>query len=183
MTSLKSLGERIVILGPSNAGKSTLAVALSRKLDLRVIHLDQLRHLPHTDWQQRSDDEFAALHDAAILGDRWIIEGNYTRLMPQRLDRATGAILLTSSRWLRLWRYFKRTLINRADRAGHLDGAKDSVKWAMIDWVMVKSRNSDKRYAAILHDSGMPLVECRSARALAALYRDWDLSGPRLPKR
>ncbi|WP_176083021.1 AAA family ATPase [Martelella sp. HB161492] len=183
MTSLATLGQRIVILGPSNAGKSTLSVALSQKLALPVIHLDQLRHLPHTDWQERPDDEFARLHDAAILGDRWIIEGNYTRLMPKRLDRATGAILLTSSPWLRLWRYFRRTLINRSDRAGHLDGAKDSIKWAMIKWVLVKSRNSDKRYAAILRDTGMPLVECQSARAVKELYRDWELPWPGKPAR
>ena len=32
MLPLHSLGERIVVLGPSNAGKSTLAVALSKNL-------------------------------------------------------------------------------------------------------------------------------------------------------
>jgi adenylate kinase family enzyme len=175
MLPLHSLGERIVVLGPSNAGKSTLAVALSKKLGFPAIHLDQLHHLPHTDWQPRPEAEFAKLHDAAILGERWVIEGNYSRLMPQRLSRATGAILVTSSHWLRFSRYLRRTLINRSDRAGHLEGAKDSLKWEMIHWVLVKTRNSGDKYATILRESGLPTVECCTANALNRLYRTWDL--------
>ena len=176
MLELESLGRRIVVLGPSNAGKSTLAVALSRKLNVEAIHLDQLQHLPNTDWQVRDEAEFARLHDEAILGDQWVMEGNYSRLMPQRLARATGAILVTSSRWLRLSRYFRRTLFNRADRAGHLEGAQDSVKWGMVDWILFKTRNSAGKYSEILHNSGLPLVECHTAKALNTLYREWNLS-------
>lgn len=70
MLPLHSVGERIVVLGPSNAGKSALAVALSKKLCFPTVHLDQLHHLPDTDWQPRPEPEFAALHDAAIRGER-----------------------------------------------------------------------------------------------------------------
>ncbi|EJC78139.1 adenylate kinase-like kinase [Rhizobium leguminosarum bv. trifolii WSM2012] len=179
MLPLHSLGERIVVLGPSNAGKSTLAVALSRKLGLPAVHLDQLHHLPHTDWEARPEAAFAALHDAAVLEERWIIEGNYSRLMPQRLARATGAILITSNHWLRFSRYLKRTLVNRSDRAGHLEGAKDSIKWEMIHWILIKTRNSGFRYATMLRQSGLPIVECHTAKALNDLYRTWHLSLPR----
>ncbi|WP_246703964.1 AAA family ATPase [Rhizobium sp. P38BS-XIX] len=179
MLPLHSLGERIVVLGPSNAGKSTLAVALSQKLGFPAIHLDQLHHLPHTDWKQRPEPEFAALHDAAILGEQWIMEGNYTRLMPQRFARATGAILINSHHWLRFARYLKRTLINSANRAGHLEGAKDSIKWEMIHWILVKTRNSGVKYSKILRESGLPTVECHTAEALNGLYQAWDLPNRR----
>ena len=139
------------------------------------MHLDQLQHLPNTDWQPRPEAEFAALHDAAILEECWVMEGNYSRLMPQRLARATGAIFVTSSRWLRFGRYVKRTLINRSSRAGHLEGAKDSIKWEMIHWILVKTRNSDAKYVAILRESGLPTVECHTAKGLDELYRAWDL--------
>lgn len=174
MLPLASLGERIAVLGPSNAGKSTLAVALSEKLGIPAVHLDQLRHLPNTDWQQRPEAEFAALHDAAIFEKSWVMEGNYSRLMPQRFARATGAILITSNRWLRFSRYLKRTLINRSDRAGHLEGARDSVTWEMTHWILIKTRNSAK-YAAIIRASGLPAVECHTAKALKDLYQAWDL--------
>jgi Adenylate kinase and related kinases len=179
MLPLHSLGDRIVVLGPSNAGKSTLAVALSKKLGFPAIHLDQLKHLPNTDWQQRPDAEFSALHDAAILGEQWVMDGNYSRLMPQRFARATGAILLSSNHWLRLGRYFKRTLINRSDRAGHLEGAQDSIKWEMIHWVAVRTQDSSLKYAQAIRQSGLPAVECNTAAALNQLYRTWDLPRPR----
>ena len=47
---LNALGQRIMVMGPSNAGKSTLATAIGRRLELPIVHLDQLNHLPNTDW-------------------------------------------------------------------------------------------------------------------------------------
>ncbi|HUA80436.1 MAG TPA: hypothetical protein VL997_08700, partial [Dyella sp.] len=74
---LHELGERICILGPSNSGKSTLANAIARKRGWLAIHLDQLFHLPGSDWIPRPLDEFVALHDEAIQGDTWVMDGNY----------------------------------------------------------------------------------------------------------
>lgn len=179
MLPLTALGERIVVLGPSNAGKSTLAVALAEKLGLPAVHLDRFSHLPNTDWKPRPEAEFAALHDAAILEERWVMEGNYSRLMPQRFARATGAILVTSGTWLRFARYLKRTLRNNAARAGHLEGARDSIKCEMVQWILFRTRGSAAKYAAVIRASGLPAVECRTARDLAALYRAWDLKAPR----
>ncbi|MET3722789.1 hypothetical protein [Sphingomonas trueperi] len=48
--TLDDLGPRLCILGPSNSGKSTLAFAIAAARGLPPIHLDQLHHLPHTDW-------------------------------------------------------------------------------------------------------------------------------------
>ncbi|MBX4877000.1 AAA family ATPase [Rhizobium lentis] len=175
MLPLHSLGERIAILGPSNAGKSTLAVALSEKLGIPPVHLDQLHHLPGTDWQPRPEAEFAALHDAAIHKERWVIEGSYSRLIPQRLARATGVIVITSNHWRRSFRYLKRTLANQPDRAGHLQGTKDSISWSMLKWILFETRNSDVIYAEVLQEFGLPTVQCHTAAALNNLYRTWDL--------
>ncbi|MEO0982522.1 MAG: AAA family ATPase [Pseudomonadota bacterium] len=179
MAPLRSLGERIIVLGPSNAGKSTLALALSEKLRLPVVHLDQLRHLPNTNWRERSDEEFAALHDRAIGSDRWIIEGNYSRLMPQRFQRATGAILITSNRWFRLGRYMRRTFDKPSARAGQLAGAKERMKWEMVDWILFKTPANAARYSKIIKAADVPTVECHSAKELGALYGQWGLSVPK----
>ena len=101
--NLDTLGPRICILGPSNSGKSTLADAIAAKQGLEPIHLDRLYHLPHTDWQPRPAGEFLTLHDAAIAGERWVMDGNYSSCLPQRLARATGLILLDLSTPLSLW--------------------------------------------------------------------------------
>lgn len=178
MLPLDAFGNRIMVLGPSNSGKSTLALAIADKLNLPVVHLDQLQHLPNTDWQARPESEFKTLHDDAILADKWVMDGNYSRLMKQRFARATGVILLTSNRWIRLGRYLKRCLIDPAARVGALDGGTDSVKWEMVDWILFKTPRNSVRYSNMIAQVPLPKVECRTLQELKRLYRDWGLRRP-----
>jgi adenylate kinase family enzyme len=171
---LCDLGERICILGPSNSGKSTLAEAIARKRGLPAVHLDQFYHLPNTDWQLRPADEFVALHDAAIAGDRWVMDGNYSNCMPQRLLRATGVILLDISMSASLLRYFRRTLFDRK-RFGALEGGRDSIKWDMIYHIAVVTPKNRKRYANMFNEIDLPKVRLPSIRAIHQCYERWDL--------
>lgn len=172
---LASLGPRIMICGPSNAGKSTLAVALAEKIGGEPFHVDLFRHLPDTDWVQRPDDEFAALHDAAILKERWVMDGNYSSLMPQRFARATGIVLLGDSRWANFRRYLWRTLFEKQSRPGSLAGDKDSIKWEMIRWILIVQPPKREQDRARLRAAGLPMVELRSMAELNRLYEAWGL--------
>ncbi len=172
---LDSLGRRIAILGPSSTGKSTLAVAIGRKLGVPPVHLDQYRFAPNTDWQQRPDAEFARLHDEAIAADGWVMDGNYSKVLPQRLARATGLILTADARWASLWRYFRRTLFERY-RIGALEGGRDSIKWNMIHWILVRSPPNQRRYRQTLRSSGRQCVEVRGMSGMNRLYAAWSLS-------
>lgn len=156
-------------MGPSNSGKSTLAAAISRVRTLDLVHLDLLHHLPHTDWIPRSATEFAALHDTAIMGSRWVIEGNYSRLLPQRLARATGFILLDTSTSVSLYRYVRRCWFER-HRHGALDGHSDKVKWDMIRHIAGATRANRKRYRAMFDDIDLPKVYIDTSRSLANFY-------------
>lgn len=168
---LDAFGERICIMGPSGSGKSTLAVAIGRALALPVVHLDQLHHLPRTNWRPRPADEFAALHDAAIQGSRWVIEGNYSRLLPQRLARATGLILLDIPAPLSLCRYLRRCWFDHA-RHGGLEGAGDQANWTMIRHILGASRTNRRRYRRMFEDLALPKLRLGSARAIDGFYRD-----------
>jgi adenylate kinase family enzyme len=170
---LAALGRRIVILGPTNAGKSTLADAIGRKLAIPAIHLDLFRHLPHTDWLERPDAEFGALHDAAIGKPDWVMDGNYSRLLPQRFAAATGVIVLDDHHLWRLGRYLHRTLFQR-QRIGSLPGHQDSIKWKMIAWIWT-TRHSVGRYHGFATETGLPLVYCPSMAHVKALHQHWQL--------
>lgn len=174
--ALSDLGPRICILGPSGSGKSTLAVAIGARLDLPVVHLDQLHHLPDSDWVPSPRAEFAALHDAAILGERWVMDGNYTALMPQRIARSTGMILIDVPTRISLWRYLRRTLFEKGRRRGALNGGRDSVKWAMIRHILGPTRANRRRYAALYEEVALPKVALRSPAALARFYAEAGLA-------
>jgi len=172
---LADLGERICILGPSNSGKSTLAEAIARKRGLEVVHLDLLYHLPNTDWEARPTDEFVTLHDAAIMGERWVIDGNYSKCISQRFARATGLILLDISTPASLFRYCRRTLFER-ERVGALEGGRDGIKWDMIYHIAMVTPNNRKRYANMFHDIDLPKVRLTSIRAIKLCCQRWGLA-------
>jgi len=173
--NLSDFGDRICILGPSNSGKSTLANAIARKRGLEAVHLDQLFHLPNTDWEQRPRNEFIALHDAAIAGERWVMDGNYSFCMPQRLRRATGLILLDISTASSLQRYFRRTLFEK-DRLGALEGGRDSVKWDMIHHIAVTTPRNRKKYQSMFEELDLPKLQLTSVRAIKQCFLAWGLS-------
>ncbi|MFT3967928.1 MAG: AAA family ATPase [Sphingobium sp.] len=170
MVTLEDLGPRICILGRSGSGKSTLAEAVARKKNLRPIHLDQLRHLPNTDWQVRSDAEFVALHDEALAGDAWVMDGNYSLCLRQRLGRATGVIKLDASTTTSLVRYLRRCWFERS-RIGGLAGGKDSVKWDMIHHIVVTTRRNRRRNEAQFAAIELPKIKLSTSRDLAEFYR------------
>lgn len=172
--TLGDLGPRLCIMGPSNSGKSTLAVAIARARGVPVVHLDQLHHQPGTDWVPRPHADFTALHDSAIAEPRWVIEGNYARLVPQRIARATGLILLDLSTGVSLIRYFRRTLFER-ERRGMLAGARERVTWAMIHHIAMVQPASRKRNAALFEQVELPKLRL-DAKALDAFYRAEGLS-------
>lgn len=173
---LAALGRRIMVLGLTNSGKSTLAVALSSKLGIPAVHLDQLQHRPNTNWAPRPEAEFAALHDSAIEAPEWIIDGSYSRVMPQRLARATGIIVITDSLATRYRRYVARTLFQK-ERAGALEGGQDRLNWKMLAWLW-KTRNSIGKYQQLALRSGLPHVFAGNKRELDALYAEWGLTRP-----
>ena len=175
MVTLSELGDRVCIMGPSNSGKSTLAEAIARKNHTPAVHLDLLYHLPGTDWEPRPFAEFQRLHDAAIQAPRWVIDGNYSQLLPQRLARATGWILLDISTPLSLVRYLRRSLSSRG-RIGAIEGGKDSVKWNMLRHITSTTRKNRNRYAELQHTIELPKVHLVSARQIKACYSDWGLN-------
>ncbi|OON38735.1 hypothetical protein BTJ39_16730 [Izhakiella australiensis] len=173
---LQQLGRRICILGPSNSGKSTLAQAIGDKLQLDVIHLDRLYHYPATRWQARPPAEFSALHQAAIDRDSWVIDGNYSRLLAPRLQRASGFILLNVSPSVSLLRYFRRTWSQQ--RIGGLDIARDRISWEMIRYITGTAPAKQQALAEVIAAQPQAKVMISSCAGLKHYYQHWALSFP-----
>ena len=124
---------RVLVLGCPGAGKSTLARSLGEALSLPVVHLDKLWW--KSGWVNRTEGEFDALLDAVLLGEEWVIDGNYLRTLPRRLERCDAVVLLDYPRRVCLFRALRRILSWRgrtrpdmaADCPERLDG--EFVRW------------------------------------------------------
>ncbi|MET3925115.1 AAA family ATPase [Devosia sp. 2618] len=171
---LADLGERIMVLGLTNSGKSTLAEAIGRRTGIPVVHLDQFRHLPNTNWEERSDEAFKELHDAAVATDAWIMDGSYSKVMAPRLERVTGMIVLDESLAVRLRRYLLRSVVQRR-RAGGLEGNQDSIRLHMLGWLW-KTRDRAEGIRNFARSRGVPHVFCHNQSELEGLYEAWGLT-------
>ena len=173
---LADLGPRLCILGPSNSGKSTLAHAIAHQRGCPAVHLDQLYHLPHTRWQPRPEAQFLALHRAAIQEERWVMEGNYTRCLTERLERATGVILLDIALPQMLLRYVRRTLFERERVGGIAMGnQRDRITLEMLKYLMVTTPQNRKRHRQCLAGCTLPTLFLSSPAEVNACRRAWAL--------
>lgn len=79
-----SAGPRIVVVGSTGAGKTLMARELSAAFRIRHVELDALRWDPN--WTEVSDETFRHRVAENVVGDQWIVDGNYS--MARKLDMA-----------------------------------------------------------------------------------------------
>lgn len=133
---LNQLGDarRITIIGPPGSGKSTLAHQLGQRLDLPVHHLDRLFWWPG--WVMAPRHEYIAEVERLIAEARWIIDGNYTSTLPQRLERADAVIFLQPNRWKSLYRVVLRTLKHHGQtRPDMPENCPERFSWEFLRYV------------------------------------------------
>jgi adenylate kinase family enzyme len=136
--------QRIVILGCSGSGKSTLAGRIGSRLGLPVHHLDSIFWQPG--WVEPDRDEFDAKVIRLALGERWVIDGNYSRTLPQRLARADTAIYLDFKRYVCLFRITRRVMTGYGtSRADMAEGCPEQLDWAFLRYVWNFPKNHRPR--------------------------------------
>jgi adenylate kinase family enzyme len=99
---------RIVIIGTTSSGKSTLAERLAKRLDMDFIELDALHWEPN--WQEAPLDVFRARVEAALRqAERWVVAGNYHVVRDLVWPKAEAVIWLDYSLWRIFWQLTRRT--------------------------------------------------------------------------
>ena len=87
-----AVDNRILVLGCPGSGKSTLARSLAAKTELPLVHLDNVwwradgTHIPR--------EEFDRALETLLRGEKWIMDGDYSRTYEVRVRAADTVIFL-----------------------------------------------------------------------------------------
>lgn len=168
--------QRILIIGPCGAGKSTLAIKLGHKLGFPVFHMDQINWKPG--WVESSKDEIRLRLNKLVSGERWVIDGNYGGTLEPRLARASSVVYLDYPISLcvvrllkRIWTYHGRT------RPDMTQGCPERFDWGFLIYVLQWRLGPGPRTEAHLRGYEDKVIRFKSP---AALDR-WMDSIERLP--
>lgn len=108
MTAYPPIGRRIVILGTTGSGKTTLAARLADRLNCRHIELDALHWEPG--WTEAPLEVFRGRVQEAVAADHWTMDGNYSVVRDIAWAAADTIVWLDYPLPLVLWRLLRRTL-------------------------------------------------------------------------
>jgi adenylate kinase family enzyme len=143
--------ERIVIIGCGGSGKSTLARKLGEKTGIPVVHLDKLFWKPG--WVEIPRDEFDELLRQEMAKDKWIMDGNFNRTMPERVARCDTILYLDFSRVACLLGALKRVVTTYGTvRPDMGEGCPERIDLEFLRWVWNFNKNKRARYYEMLNN-------------------------------
>ena len=144
-----------MVVGGCGAGKTTFSLRLAELTGLPLTHLDVLGW--RGNWEKVPREEFNEKLAAAVAEDRWIIDGNYNKSMPVRLERADTVFWFdfSGSRCLLgvLERFFRNYGKSRDDMGGDCPEKLDREKLIFFRDAFVTAKKTHGRIAALLEDA------------------------------
>jgi adenylate kinase family enzyme len=169
--------QRVLVIGPCGAGKSTLATILARRLDLPVFHMDQLNWRPG--WVESSKDEIRESLSAIVTTDRWLIDGTYGGTLGERLVRADTVVYLDYPIRLCVARLLRRIWTYRGrSRPDMTEGCPERFNLPFLIYLARWNSGPRLRMEAKLTGHEHKIIRLRSP---AKLQRWFDSLSPAIP--
>ena len=160
---------RILIVGNSGGGKSTLARRLGEKLGLPVVHLDVIFWKPG--WVESDRDEYRARVVEALAAPEWICDGNFTSTFGMRMALSDTIIWIDRPAWLCLYRAIWRAITyRRGGRPDMAEGCDEKIDFDFYGFILTYNRKVRPKLEAALAEHGRHarLVRLTSDREVAA---------------
>ena len=142
---------RVVVVGTSGAGKTTMARSLGHALGLRFVELDAINWQP--DWRsldQEDKAEFRRRVAEATAGDGWVSDGNYGTVREDLWNRATHLVWLDYERAVIMRRVITRSVTRAFDGKELWSGNRENwrswfdadhpMRWAWDTWKQRRER-------------------------------------------
>lgn len=136
---------KIMVIGFSGSGKSTISKMISNTLNIPVLYLDKVHWLES--WVENDkESECKIVSDFLENNDSWVIDGNYSHMSyNERLESADLIIFMNFNRFNCLFRAFKRLFENRGKtRESMADNCVEKVDFEFIKWILWDSRQKSQ---------------------------------------
>jgi adenylate kinase family enzyme len=169
--------QRIIVIGTTGSGKTTLARSLAARLGLPHAEQDAWNHLPG--WQEAPLEQFRAQVAAFTARPAWVMDGNYSKARDLGWTRADTLVWLDYSGQVVFWRLLTRTLRRLLTRQELWNGNREHLRNAVkadspLPWFFrthwKRRRETPARIARYSHLNVVRLRSPREAeRWLAAL--------------
>lgn len=151
--------KRIVVIGVTSSGKSTLAENLAKQFEMHFIELDALHWEPG--WQEAPNDIFRARVEEATQAEKWTVAGNYSIVRDITWPKADAVIWLDYPFLLVLGQLTRRTFLrwwnrevlwgtNRESLWGHF---KLWSKESLFHWLVRTYWRRKREYTSLLSQS------------------------------
>ncbi|MGQ0849857.1 MAG: adenylate kinase [Actinomycetota bacterium] len=171
--------ERIVVVGGSGSGKTTVARRLAEVLGWPYLEMDSVAHMHG--WADGAHEDFLPALKRFTSGDRWVVDGNYTSWGTREVvwPQADTFVWLDPPRRTAMARVIRRTmrrLLTREELWGavreplsnlySLDPYKN-----IIVWTWTRSTHVRERYEAALADGVWDHAQVHRLRTKADVAR------------
>jgi adenylate kinase family enzyme len=148
---------RIVVIGTSGAGKTTLARRIAARLNLPHIELDAINwQAGWRDLDRHDRDEFLRRVTAAIQAETWVLDGGYSSVRDTLFRRATHLVWLDYKRRVIMVRVIRRSLLRAILRTElwpgtgnreqwrHLLRPSHPIRWAWSTWSRRRQETAER---------------------------------------
>jgi len=123
---------RVVVVGTTSSGKSTLAKRLAEKIGGNFVELDALHWEPN--WVGATPEAFRERAEAATNSQVWVVAGNYHVVRDLIWPKAEAVIWLDYSLPFLFWRLLKRTVKRWITQEELWNGNRETFWWHFKIW-------------------------------------------------
>lgn len=135
-----------MIFGRSGSGKTTFASDLHKITKLPLYHLD--KYFFESNWIEKDYNEFMSIQHNIVNKEQWIIDGNSVKSLETRWSKANLVIYFNYSKYVCLYRLFKRLFQNRSHFDDRAQNCKEKLRFKFIMYMW----NFEKRVSKQIVD-------------------------------
>lgn len=141
---------RIAVVGTTGSGKTTLAQQIAQHYQILHIELDALHWEPN--WTAAPDQVFRDRVTAALHGDCWVVDGNYSKVRDIIWSRANTVVFLDYAFWVVARRLLSRTLQRTLQQQDLWSGNRENIRQSFFSqdsillWMLQTYSRNRKTY-------------------------------------